>query len=206
MLRRLLARAAAAAALLVAGAGPSDAAAFDFEGQALGAPTPLVLVSDGLTATFAGAAGIDPGAFEVSYNSSSGPFPAPYRALDVAFLTVGSAFGAAGGPLTISFSAPLQAIQLSFALDDPANAAALSLTTDAGGAASARGALAAGFRYPEGVLSFSGAPFTSITLSSPALSFQVDNVVATAVPEPFGLALLGAGLAGLGLAQRRARG
>lgn len=207
MSRHLLACAASLSALLAAGAGPSRAAvvAFDFEGQALGAQTPLVIATGGLTATFSGPSTVDPGAFEVSYNSSSGPFPTPYRTLDVAFLTVGSAFGASGSPLTISFSAPLSAVQLEFALDDPAGAASLSLATGAGGTASARGAFASGFRYPEGVLSFSGAPFTSLTLSSAALGFQIDNLVATTVPEPLSLALLGAGLTGLALVRRRTR-
>lgn len=208
MLRRLLACAASAAALLAAHPEPSRAAAinFDFEGRALGAQTPLSITSGGLTATFSGPAGVDPGAFEISYNSSSGPFPAPYRTLQVAFLTVGNAFGAAGSPLAVSFSAPLQAIQLGFALDDPTGVASLSLATNAGGAASARGVFASGFRYPEGVLSFAGAPFTAVTLSSPALSFQIDDLVATTVPEPVSLSLLGAGLASLALVRRRTRG
>lgn len=212
MLRHLLASAISAGALLAASSQPSPAAVatFDFEGQALGAATPLVTTRGGLTATFAGPPGVDPGAFEISYNSSSGPFPAPYRTLQVAFLTVGGAFGAAGSPLTISFSAPLEAVRLGFALDDASSTASLNLATNAGGTASARGALTSGFRYPEGVLSFSGAPFTSLTLSSAALSFQIDDIVATTtasattVPEPISLGLLGAGLAGFAVVRRRA--
>lgn len=207
MPRHLLACAASTAALLAANPEPSRAAAitFDFEGLALGAQTPLSIGSGGLAATFAGPAGIDPGAFALSYNSSSGPFPAPYRTLQVAFLTAGEAFGAPGSPLSINFSAPLQSIRLAFALDDPTGAASLSLATNSGGFASAGGVLVPGFRYPEGVLSFSGAPFTSVVLSSLALDFQIDNLVATTVPEPISLGLLSTGLAGFALV-RRTRG
>lgn len=204
MHRYLLACTASAIALLAASPESSRAAAiaFEFESLALGAETPLASTSGGLTATFSGPAGVDPGAFALSFNSSSGPFPAPYRTLQVAFLTTGNAFGASGSPLSISFSAPLQAIQLAFALDDTTSAASLSLVTNVGGTTSARGALAPGFRYPEGLLSFNGAPFTSVTLSSSALGFQIDNLVATTVPEPLSLDLLGVGLAALVLVRR----
>ena len=57
------------------------------------------------------------------------------------------------------------------------------------------------------MLSFSGAPFTLLTLSAPAISFQIDNLVAATVtvPEPFSLAVLGAGLVGLAAVRRRTR-
>lgn len=183
---------------------------FNFEDQAIGAATPLSATAGGLTAMFSGPAAVDPGAFEVSYNSSSGPFRAPYRTLTTSFLTVGTAFGATGSPLRIAFSSPLTTISLVFALDDPANAASLSLVTNTGGTATARGALAAGFRYPEGTMSFTGSAFTSITLSSGAPDFQVDDLAATlapaAVPEPATLAVLSAGLGALCLKRRRAQG
>ena len=209
MLRRLSTLAAIGIASVAGLPAPAHAAAilFDFEGQPIGEQTPFTIATAGLSATFAGPSGVDPGAFGLSYNSSSGPLGAPYRTLSGAFLDVGSAFGAAGSPLTITFSAPLSALRLAFALDDPANATALSLATDAGGAASARGS--SGYRSPEGTLSFSGAPFTVVTLSSGALDFQVDDLTATTaagttVPEPASLAALCAGLAAIPLARRRA--
>ncbi len=188
-------------------AGPAAAAAYGFEDQPIGVQTPFTADLGGVTALFAGPAGADPGTFQVSYNSSSGPFPAPYRTLTNAFLTVGPSFAAIGAPLTIAFSSPVTAISLLFALDDPADAAALSLSTNASGAATARGTLTTGFRYPEGVLSFSGAAFTAVTLISAAPDFQVDDLSVTlsaaAVPEPVSLAAAGAGLAGLAMLRRR---
>ena len=188
-------------------AGAAVAAPYGFEDQPIGVQTPFTASIEGILASFTGPAGADPGAFEVSYNSSSSPFPAPYRTLTNAFLTVGPSFAAIGAPLRIAFSTPVSAISFLFALDDPANATAITLATNAGGIATARGALAPGYRYPEGVLTFSGAAFTAVTLTSTAPDFQIDglSVSATAVPEPAGLAAVGVGLAGLAGLRRRFR-
>lgn len=185
------------------------AAAYGFEDQPIGVQTPFAASLGGVTASFSSPAGADPGAFQVSYNSSSGPFAAPYRTLSNAFLTVGTSFGAIGAPLRIAFSAPVSSISFLFALDDPANAAAITLATNAGGTATSRGVLTAGFRYPEGSLSFLGAAFTAVTLISTAPDFQLDDLsvtaAAAAVPEPVSLAAAGAGLAGLAALRRRRR-
>lgn len=199
-----------AASLFAAAAAPAHAAnaRFDFENQPIFTETPFSLSDGGVTATFAGPADVDPGAFGISSN-----FPSPtgfqYRLMRGDFLTIGSAFGASGSALTVTFSAPVTAFTLSFALDDAANASTLSFATNAGGASSVTGALSSGFRYPEGSLSFSGAAFTALTLQSTAIDFQIDNLQATtvaAVPEPTGLLLFAAGLPLVALARRKKRG
>ena len=199
--------AALAVAALVGSAGSSRAATatFGFEDLPIGSETPLSSTISGVTASFSSPSGSDPGAFAVSYNSSSGPFGSPYRTLTGAFLTVGPASGATGSALRIAFNTAVTSITLLFALDDPASTTVFSLSTSAGGAAAGSGTLAAGFRYPEGTLLFSGIPFTSVTLSSNALDFQVDDITVTTatVPEPASLAVLAAGLAIAAVTRRR---
>lgn len=167
---------------------------FDFENQPLGTETPFILASaGGLTATFTGPADIDPGAFGISSNIVQPGGPA-YRLMNVDFLTIGSAFGASGAALTITFSQPVTSFSVNFAIDDPAHLSTLSFSTNAGGTISTMGSLTSGFRYPEGTLSFSGAAFTVLTVQSNAIDFQLDNLSVTPVPEPTALLLLGAGL------------
>jgi hypothetical protein len=186
-----------AAAALTTSAIPAAAAVvlYDFENQPIFTETPFTLTSGGVSAAFAGPSAVDPGAFGIASN-----FPSPtgfqYRLMSGDFLTIGSAFGASGSPLTITFSAPISAIRFDFALDDPAHTTSLSFTTSAGGTANAMGSLTAVYRYPEGTLSFAGSPFTSLTLQSNAIDFQIDNLQVTTapVPEPASLLLMGLGL------------
>ena len=179
---------------------------YDFENQPIPTETPFTLTAGGTSATFAGPADVDPGAFGISSN-----FPTPtgfqYRLMQGDFLTIGSAFGASGSALTITFSAPVTGFSLNFALDDPAAASTFSIATNAGGAAASGGGLSAGFRYPEGALSFNGSAFTSVTFQSNAIDFQIDNlqVALAPVPEPASLLLIFAGLPVLALVRRRFR-
>jgi hypothetical protein len=199
---------AATACVLTAASLSASAAnvVFDFENQPIFTETPFTLTNAGVSATFSGPADVDPGAFGIASN-----FPSPtgfqYRLMNGDFLTIGSAFGASGSALTIAFSAPVTTFTLDFALDDPANLSSLSFATNAGGASSIGGTLTTGFRYPEGTLSFSGAAFTSLTLHSSAIDFQIDNLRATtavaAVPEPSSLLLLAAGVPVFAWARRR---
>lgn len=132
---------------------------FNLETPPVDAQTSLCITTGGLNAGFAGPAAIGPGAFAISFNSSSGPFGAPYRTLAGAFLTTGPAFGSPGSPLKITFGAPITALSM---------------------------------------LCFSGRPFTTVTLGSAALNFQIDTVsatTATSVPEPAALLLVACSLA-----------
>ncbi len=192
-----------AVATFLLAAARAEAAVFNFETDQLAASSPFSSTSAGLTATFAGSSFADPGAFEISYNSTSGPLPL-YSGLNGAFLTTALASLDPSSPLTISFSQPVASLSLNFALGS--RTGGLSLTTNSGGSAQAPGAVPSGFNFAEGALSFSGAGFTVATLRTGAIGLAVDDIVATpaatAVPEPASVELLGAGLLGL-LARRR---
>jgi hypothetical protein len=197
-------------AALIAGSAlvssPTHAAValYDFENQPIFTETPFTLVSAGVSATFAGPSDVDPGAFGISSNFQS-PTGFQYRLMSGDFLTIGSAFGASGSTLTITFSAPITAFTLDFALDDPANASTLTFLTNAMGTGTGNGSLTSGFRYPEGVLSYDGPAFTSITFQSNAIDFQIDNLQATvaAVPEPETVMMFAVGLVAMALRRRR---
>lgn len=189
---------------LLPSAANASVAIFDFENQTIGTETPFTLVSAGLSATFAGPADVDPGAFGISSNFAT-PTGFQYRLMNGDFLTIGSAFGASGSALTITFSEAISAFTLNFALDDPANASTLSFFTNGAGSGNGSGALTAGFRYPEGTLSYAGGPFTSITFQSNAIDFQIDDFTATpAVPEPETMVLFAIGAVAIALRRRRA--
>jgi hypothetical protein len=198
-------------AALIAGSAlvssPTHAAValYDFENQPIFTETPFTLVSAGVSATFAGPSDVDPGAFGISSNFQS-PTGFQYRLMSGDFLTIGSAFGASGSALTITFSAPITAFTLDFAFDDPANASTLTFLTNAMGTGTGNGSLTSGFRYPEGVLSYDGPAFTSITFQSNAIDFQIDNLQATvaAVPEPETVMMFAVGLVAMALRRRRA--
>jgi hypothetical protein len=197
------------AALMAGGAlvsSPAHAvvATYDFENQPIFTETPLTLVSAGVSATFAGPSDVDPGAFGISSNFHS-PTGFQYRLMSGDFLTIGSAFGASGSALTITFSQAISSFTLDFGIDDPTNASTLSFTTNGSGAGAANGTLTSGFRYPEGTLSYAGGPFTSMTFSSNAIDFQIDNLHATvaAVPEPETITLFAVGLVAMAMRRRR---
>jgi len=201
---------AAVAATLLAIASPAHAsvATFDFENQNIGTETPFSLTNNGVTATFA-STGDDPSGFGGAFGIVAN-FGSTYKRMSGDFLSVGSA-RISNDPLTITFSQAITSFSFDFALDDPGSTTTtLAFTTDAGGSGAQSGSLDPNFRYPEGLLSFSGSPFTSITFSSAAFDFQMDNLqvttaAAAAVPEPASLLLLGACVPAFALSRRRNR-
>ena len=110
------------------------------------------------------------------------------------------------GLLKIAFSQPITSIRFSFALGDPGNTFMMNFATDAGVTEDATGSIPAGHLFPEGLLSYSGPAFTSVTLSS-VPSFAIDNIVVSTspVPVPAALPLFASGLGCLGLLGWRRR-
>lgn len=185
---------AAAAVLGVLSGQPGSASAtvatYNFDAQAVGNSTPFSITDNGVTASFSSPA--DPGGFTIS-----GSF---FSTLTGNVLLSPGPAGANDIPLDIAFSQPIASISLLFALNGPP-ANPFDLATNAGGSSSATGTIPAGFNFPEGPLSFSGAPFTAVALDTTAFNFAVDDIVVTtaAVPEPSSWGLVLAGLAALAI-------
>ena len=168
---------------------------FDFDDQDFGATTPLSITKSGLTASFTASG--DAQGFAIG-----GAF---FQTLTGLYLQSPGPGFVTGSSLTIAFSRAIRSITLGFGLDTQPAPAPLVLTTNKGGTVSASGTVPGGFfLYPEGTISFGAAPFNSVTLTSDALSFAIDNVSVDILPEPGALALFGLGLLGAGVARRRA--
>jgi hypothetical protein len=192
--------ATAAVALLVA-ATPLHAQLFDFDGadSPTGTATPFSLTRGGVTATFVAT----PGAMTVFH-------PAAFATL------TGNQLADAdptANTLEVTFSAPQTFISLLFALNDPTNTAILTMNVFDGGtlvgSPSSSGAIPAGFGFPEGSLTYSGAPFDHVFIfASGAPDYAIDDVrlsPAAPVPEPATVGLLAGGLVVLGGAAARRR-
>jgi hypothetical protein len=169
-----------AALFLVIGAQVGSAATitFNFNSDA-GKSTTFTDTVSGLSATFSSLS--DPGGFTV--------IPTFFKALTGNVLLDPGPANKDNLALTITFGQDLSSLSLLFATNSGAGVP-LVLTALEGstvvGTASSSGVIPSGFFFPEGTLTFSGATFNKVALSSTALDFAIDDVtvVGTAVPEP----------------------
>jgi hypothetical protein len=187
-----------------------------------GTPTPLTVSAGGVDANFSSSP--DANGFFVLLNTGTS-FSFSENVL----------ISESAESLDITFSQPLSSFTADFATETaafafdgtppgPSDTGTLDLTALSGGLTGttvgstsatattvADDSALAGYTFPEGTISFSGATFDSLILSDssdPAFalgSFQVTTAPQTSVPEPAPLALFGAGLAALALIGYRRR-
>jgi hypothetical protein len=187
------------AAILPASA---QSATFNFDADTAGTTTAFTDTNNGFAATFDSTAG--GGAFMVQdsfFQNQSGN-------------DLGAVVGANSIPLDITFSKSLSSLALNFGLNGPTNST-FTVTAFSGGlsgtrvgSATASATIPGGiYLFPEGSVTFAGASFDTVELTSTAQNIFVDNIVVSApVPEASSGAGLGLLLAlGLGGAAWQAR-
>jgi hypothetical protein len=189
-------------AAITACAAANAAAIFNFDADNPGTSTTFTDTSDGLSATFSSSA--DPGGF-VIYQTSF------FDNLTGNVLGDPGPAGQDNLNLDIGFSQDLSAITLDFATADFGAASPFTLTAYENstpvGSSTVTGQFPSGFMFPEGAISFGGAAFNNVVISSTATDFAVDNIEASpsTAPEPGTMALLGACLVIAGLPRMRRR-
>jgi hypothetical protein len=175
------------------------ATVFNFDGDSLGTSTSFTDTVDGLSATFSSPA--DPGGFIV--------YASMFSAVNGHVIGDPGPAGANNLALSITFSQNIGALTLDFATADFGSPSPLTLTayenSNLVGSASATGNVPGGFLFPEGQVSFNGGTFNQLVVSSSAPDFAVDNINATAAPEPAPVALFGVSLLAFGIPALRRR-
>lgn len=180
-------------------AAVNAASIFNFDGDSLGRSTTFTDTSNGISATFSSSA--DAGGFVI--------YPSFFETLTGNVLGDPGPAGKDNLSLNIDFSQNLSFITLNFATSDLVTPSPFTLTAyengSAVGSTTFPGQFLPGFAFPEGEIAFAGPAFNRVVLSSTALDFAVDNIQVAAAPEPGTLALLGAGLIGIGIPACRRR-
>lgn len=171
---------------------------FNFDGDALGTSTTFTDTEDGLSATFSSSA--DPGGFVV--------YPTMFETLTGNVLGDPGPASASNIALDVSFTRNLSAITLDFATADFITPSPFTITayenSKVEGSNTSTGEFLSGFTFPEGEITFEGADFNNVVISTPSQDFAVDNIQVVVAPEPGTLALFAAGLllAGIGAVRR----
>jgi hypothetical protein len=178
------------------GAAHADSV-FNFDSDTVGENTTFTDTNNGVSATFSSPS---LGGFEVLASSSLPPLE--LLSGNVLTDTLDNA------SLAIAFSSNETSIFMDFATSSSAGVPFVLTAFENGaqvGQVSASGAIPSGFTIPEGVINFSGVTFNSVSLTSTAEDFAIDNVdVQSVVPEPSSFWFLGVGLLALfGAAKRR---
>jgi hypothetical protein len=171
--------------LICVSSGLSAGALFNFDADVVGRVTPFVDSNSGISLTFFSNG--DPGGFKI-YGPGS---PAAFVGLTGNVLADPGTSPVSGIAMTIDFNAVMNSISMNFAIisGSPASFTMFVYQDQAHliqvGSVTATDAIPPGFTFPEGVISFSGAGFTSIALLANAPDFAIDNVTVTSmVPEP----------------------
>jgi hypothetical protein len=156
---------------------------FNFNSMTPGSTIPLLSADQGNTATFASPDGSVFSVLPSFFSSLTG---------NVLLDTDGNQH-----QLYILFNESVSSVVVSFALDGNASSS-LSLLAFSGGVTGANvgsalsnGSVPIGFSFPEGTISFSGAMFDTVLLTSSAPGFAIGNLTTTPVPEATFLDLVG---------------